>query len=65
MSKALRVVFDLDDTLYPERAFALSGFAAASAWASGEWGVEDLTEALAFTVLLDDGTVNGEAHVHQ
>lgn len=26
------VVFDLDDTLYPERAFAFSGFDAVSAW---------------------------------
>jgi hypothetical protein len=27
----LVLVFDLDDTLYPERQFALSGFAAAEA----------------------------------
>lgn len=26
------VVFDLDDTLYPERAFVLSGFSAVAAW---------------------------------
>ncbi len=28
-------------------------------------GVDDLTDALAFTILLDDGAVCGEAHVHQ
>lgn len=29
------VVFDLDDTLYPERAYALSGFRAVGAWLQG------------------------------
>ena len=29
----LVLVFDLDDTLYPERQFALSGFQAAGRWA--------------------------------
>lgn len=29
------VVFDLDDTLYPERAYVLSGFRAVSIWAEG------------------------------
>ncbi len=33
------VVFDLDDTLYPERDFAISGFKAAEAWAHGALGV--------------------------
>lgn len=28
-------------------------------------GVADLTDALAFMVLLDDGAVSGEAHVHR
>jgi putative hydrolase of the HAD superfamily len=32
------VGFDLDDTLYPERAFVLSGFAAAAEWLEGETG---------------------------
>lgn len=34
-TEALRwpaVIFDLDDTLYPERAFVLSGFSAVAAW---------------------------------
>ena len=31
MSKIQAIVFDLDDTLYPERAYAMSGFAAVAA----------------------------------
>ena len=49
----LVLVFDLDDTLYPERQFALSGFAAAERWAAAELGIEGL--AAAMTRLLDDG----------
>ena len=47
------VVFDLDDTLYPERQFALSGFQAVDRWAAGTLGVEGL--AVEMTRLLDDG----------
>ena len=39
----LVLVFDLDDTLYPEREFALSGFRAAGRWAAAELGVEGST----------------------
>jgi putative hydrolase of the HAD superfamily len=53
MKKPLRVIFDLDDTLYPERAFALSGFRAAATWAAGEWGIDDMAPQMAS--LLDDG----------
>jgi putative hydrolase of the HAD superfamily len=49
----LVLVFDLDDTLYPERQFALSGFAAAERWAAAELGIDGL--AAAMTRLLDDG----------
>jgi putative hydrolase of the HAD superfamily len=38
----LRVIFDLDDTLYPERAFAISGFRAAGAWADETFGVDGM-----------------------
>ena len=34
------LVFDLDDTLYAERQFALSGFRAAERWACAELGLE-------------------------
>lgn len=33
------VVFDLDDTLYPERAFVFSGFRAVAAWADQYLGI--------------------------
>jgi len=33
------IVFDLDDTLYPERQYALSGFAAVADWAEGPLGI--------------------------
>jgi putative hydrolase of the HAD superfamily len=33
------VVFDLDDTLYPERSYVISGFAAVSEWTSQRFGV--------------------------
>jgi putative hydrolase of the HAD superfamily len=33
------IVFDLDDTLYPERQYALSGFAAVADWAEGSLGI--------------------------
>jgi putative hydrolase of the HAD superfamily len=49
----LRVIFDLDDTLYPERDYALGGFRAAGAWAQSELGVVGLADHL--TALLDAG----------
>jgi putative hydrolase of the HAD superfamily len=47
------LVFDLDDTLYPERQFALSGFAAAERWAESSLGLSGL--AADMTRLLDQG----------
>ena len=38
------VVFDIDDTLYLERDYVRSGFAAAGAWAHTELGLADLGE---------------------
>ena len=49
----LRVVFDLDDTLYPERAFAVSAFQAAGAWAASALGVDGLQADM--ERLLDEG----------
>lgn len=49
----LRVVFDLDDTLYPERQFALCGFRACGVWAKTQFGVDGLGEEM--TRLLDTG----------
>lgn len=50
---ALHVVFDLDDTLYPERAFALGGFAAAARWARDTLALD--IDAQRMSALLDDG----------
>jgi putative hydrolase of the HAD superfamily len=49
----LILVFDLDDTLYPERQFALSGFAAAELWAQKSLGLTGL--AADMIRLLDQG----------
>lgn len=48
-----RVVFDLDDTLYAERDFAISGFRAAGAFAEKQWGMENPVSHM--TELLDSG----------
>lgn len=50
---SIRVIFDLDDTLYPERAFAVSAFDAAAEWARDALGLDGL--AAEMTQLLDDG----------
>jgi putative hydrolase of the HAD superfamily len=47
------VVFDLDDTLYPERQWALSGFREAERWAKVALGLDGL--AADMTRLLDQG----------
>ncbi len=51
------VVFDLDDTLYPVRAFAVSGFRAAARFANSRWGLDDLAGRM--TELLDKGHLGG------
>ena len=45
MAKYTTVVFDLDDTLFPEREFVRSGFAAVGAWMQVERGVVGLGAA--------------------
>ena len=41
----LCVVFDIDDTLYPERDYVRSGFRAVGAWAERWLGIGDFSEA--------------------
>ena len=49
----VHVVFDLDDTLYPERDYAIGGFRSAAAWAETALGVSvDVAEMIRH---LDDG----------
>ena len=47
------LVFDLDDTLYPERQFAVSGFRACERWLEQQFGVGGVVEEMAR--MLDDG----------
>lgn len=50
------MVFDLDDTLYPERQFALSGFRASARWARESLGHADEAGLVAaMTAMLDRG----------
>lgn len=49
----LHVVFDLDDTLYPERQFAVSGFRAAARWASATFSIPDVSDEM--IAMLDAG----------
>lgn len=39
ISRLKVIAFDLDDTLYPERSFVLSGFNAVASWAHQEYGI--------------------------
>jgi putative hydrolase of the HAD superfamily len=47
------LIFDLDDTLYPERDYAIGGFRAAAVWARGELKAEVDADYMAH--LLDTG----------
>jgi putative hydrolase of the HAD superfamily len=47
------LIFDLDDTLYPERDYAIGGFKAAAAWARADLGAHVDTDHMAH--LLDTG----------
>jgi len=46
-SRFKAIIFDLDDTLYPERQYVLSGFKAVARWAKQELGIPD-EDAFAF-----------------
>ncbi|MBS0242471.1 MAG: HAD family hydrolase [Proteobacteria bacterium] len=49
----LHVIFDLDDTLYPERQYAIEGFRSAGRWAEQRFGVKGLDVEM--TQMLDAG----------
>jgi putative hydrolase of the HAD superfamily len=49
------LLFDLDDTLYPERSFVISGFHAVGAWLSSHLGLPADEVAEAFLSLHDGG----------
>jgi putative hydrolase of the HAD superfamily len=50
---ATHLIFDLDDTLYPERDYAIGGFKAAAAWARTKLGADVSVDTM--VQLLDDG----------
>jgi putative hydrolase of the HAD superfamily len=49
------IIFDLDDTLYPERAYVLSGMRAVAAWAERAWGLPADRSFDELCGLFDDG----------
>ena len=57
------IVFDLDDTLYPERVYVLSGFRAVAAWAEVHLGIPATLGIAELRQLFDDG-VRGDTFNH-
>ncbi len=55
MSKFRALLFDLDDTLYPERSFVVSGFHAAGEWISARLGRPTVETAAELLALHDGG----------
>jgi putative hydrolase of the HAD superfamily len=55
MTKLRAVVFDLDDTLYPEREYVCSGFLAVSDWAARTLGFSAVKTADQLTALYEQG----------
>lgn len=53
------IIFDLDDTLYLERDYVFSGFAAVAKWCEDELGIDAATTLSEFRQLFDEG-VRGE-----
>lgn len=55
MKKWQAVVFDLDDTLYSEHDYVLSGFRAVSTWAETQFGISATQGFMELKALLDAG----------
>jgi len=49
------IIFDLDDTLYPEREYVLSGFAAVAEWAEEQFGLTRDESFATLRRLYEDG----------
>jgi putative hydrolase of the HAD superfamily len=49
------ILFDLDDTLYPERAYVLSGFRAVAEYLGNTWGIDILSVYLQLTLDFERG----------
>jgi putative hydrolase of the HAD superfamily len=60
---ALRaVIFDLDDILYPERAYVLSGFHAVAAWAEEQLKIPRRLGFAELRQLFEDGVRGNTSH---
>lgn len=55
MTKLEAVIFDLDDTLYPEHAFVRSGFQAVAIWSEVHLGIPQMQGLAELTDLFDAG----------
>lgn len=55
MKRWQAVVFDLDDTLYPEREYVLSGFRAVAEWGATAFGIDAMTGYTQLQTLFDAG----------
>jgi putative hydrolase of the HAD superfamily len=55
VSRWQAIVFDLDDTLYPESAFVLSGFRAVAAWAHTHLGIDKEEGLFQLCTLFEQG----------
>ncbi|WP_373546388.1 hypothetical protein [Chamaesiphon sp.] len=58
MNQLKAIVFDLDDTIYPERDFVLNGFRAVAAWASVNLGISESIGAATLFQLYREGVRN-------
>ena len=58
MNQLKAIVFDMDDTLYPERDFVLSGFQAVAAWASVNLGISESIGSATLFQLYSEGVRN-------
>nr|BCX01982.1 MAG: HAD superfamily hydrolase [Bacteroidota bacterium] len=55
MRKWTAIVFDLDDTLYPESAFVLSGFRSVAAWMEERFGIDREKGVIQLRSLFEQG----------
>lgn len=55
MTRSKAIIFDLDDTLYAERDYVLSGFQAVASWAQDALGASPAATFRELVQLLDDG----------
>lgn len=55
MQRWQAIVFDLDDTLYPERSYVLSGFRAVAEWGAAQLGLDAVQSYVQLQALFEAG----------